>query len=262
MIPTRIIPLAGACNFRDFGGYPAADGRRVRWRRLFRSGAMTGLPSSAIAEIRSLGVRAVCDLRRTDERERHPNPGFGPGVRQFEWDTQVETSPIRSPEFAKSRTIEEARSAMVGMYQRIPYVLQPRLSGMFEALRYVAGGGLVVHCSAGKDRTGVAVALVLQALGVTRDVVVADYLLTNDAVDLAAQLLGTGGTGVGFAATAAPILALTPIARAAVLDAHESYIVASLEAIEARHGSIQAYLCDELGVDQGMLDQLRAQLLE
>ena len=75
-------------------------------------------------------------------------------------------------------------------------------------------------------------------------------------------MLGADGTGVGLAATSAPILALPPIARAAVLDAHESYIVASLEAIEARQGSIQAYLSDELGVDAGMLDLLRARLLE
>jgi protein-tyrosine phosphatase len=262
MHPNRILPLAGACNFRDFGGYATADGRRVRWRRLFRSGVMARLHPAAIDVVRQLGLRAVCDLRRTDERQRNPNPGFGPGVRQFEWDTSVETSPIRSPEFARSATIAEARAAMVGMYERIPYVLQPRLAGTFEALAQVEEGGFVVHCTAGKDRTGVAVALVLEALGVPRELVVADYVLTNEAVDLAAQLLGMSGTGIGLAETSEPIMALPPVARAAVLDAHESYITASLDAIETRHGSIEGYLRDELGVGTRLLDTLRARLLE
>jgi protein-tyrosine phosphatase len=259
---SRVLPLAGACNFRDFGGYPTSDGRRVRWRRLFRSGVMTHLHPAAIAEIRQLDVRVVCDLRRTDERQRHPNPEFGAGVQRFEWDTAVETSPIRTPEFARSATIDEARAAMLGMYERIPYVLQPRLAGTFAALAQAGEGAFVVHCSAGKDRTGVAVALVLEALGVPREVVVADYVLTNEAVDLAAQLLGAGGNGVGLAETSAPILALPPIARAAVLDAHASYIVASLDAIEARHGSVAAYVRDELAVPVQTIEQLRATLLE
>lgn len=262
MLPTRLLPLEGACNFRDFGGYPTTAGRPVRWRRLFRSGVMTRLQPGAIAAMRDLDIRAVCDLRRTDERQRHPNPSFGPGVRQFEWDTLVETSPIRKPEFARSASIDEARAAMVGMYERIPYVLQPRLAGTFTALAQVEEGGFVVHCSAGKDRTGVAVALVLEVLGVPRDVVVADYVLTNEAVDLEAQLLGTGGSGVGLAETSAPILALPPIARTAVLDAHESYIRASLETIEARHGSVQAYLRDELGLPPELPDLLRARFVE
>jgi protein-tyrosine phosphatase len=223
---------------------------------------MSGLQPAAVDEVRSLDIRVVCDLRRTDERQRHPNPEFGPGVRQFQWDTSVETSPIRSPEFARSATVGAARAAMVAMYERIPYVLQPRLAGTFDALAQAGEGGFLVHCSAGKDRTGVAVALVLEVLGVPRELVVADYVLTNDAVDLAAHLLGAGGTGAGLAATSEPILALPPVARSAVLDAHESYILASLDAIEARHGSVEDYLRDELGVGAGLLDNLRARFLE
>jgi protein-tyrosine phosphatase len=262
MHPTRLLPLPGACNFRDFGGYPTHDGRHVRWRRLFRSGAMARLQPAALDEFHSLGIRAVCDLRRTEERRRSPNPGFDASVRRFEWDTSVEVSPIRRPEFASAATIDAARAAMMAMYERMPYLLQPRLAGTFAALAEVEQGGFVVHCSAGKDRTGVAVALVLEALGVPRDQVIADYVLTNDAVDLAGQLLGTGGTGAGLADTADSILALPHIARAAVLDAHESYIMASFGAIEARHGSVVAYLRDELGMGATAIDALRARFLE
>jgi protein-tyrosine phosphatase len=223
---------------------------------------MSRLQPAAIEAIRSLGLRAVCDLRRTEERQRHPNPGFGPGVRQFEWNTSAETSPIRQPEFARSATADEARAAMTAMYRRIPYLLQQRLAGTFAALAQVEEGGFVVHCSAGKDRTGVAVALLLETLRVPRELVVADYVLTNDAVDLAAHLAEAGAAGVGLAATAEPILALPPIARSAVLEAHDSYILASLDAIEERHGSVEGYLREELGLGNGLLDTLRARLLE
>lgn len=262
MRPIRVLPLPGACNFRDFGGYPAADGRQVRWRRLFRSGAMARMQPAALDQLRALGLRAVCDLRRTEERRRSPNPRIDPGVQFFEWDTAVEVSPIRRPEFARAATIDEARAAMRGMYERIPYLLQPRLAGTFAALAGAGQGACVIHCSAGKDRTGVAVALVLEALGVPRELIVADYVLTNDAVDLAAHLLGSGGTGAGLAETAESILALPPIARAAVLDAHESYIVATLDAIEARHGTVADYLRDELGLGAEVIATLRARLLE
>jgi len=81
----RIPALERACNFRDFGGYPARGGRRVRWRRLFRSGVMAQLSAADCASVAGYGVRLVCDLRRPDERATRPNPDFGAGVRQASW---------------------------------------------------------------------------------------------------------------------------------------------------------------------------------
>jgi hypothetical protein len=87
MTPARVLPLKGGCNFRDCGGYETTDGGRVRWGRLYRSGLMTRLSPAAAAQVQALGVRAVCDLRRTAERALHPNPSFGAAVRRFEWDS-------------------------------------------------------------------------------------------------------------------------------------------------------------------------------
>jgi protein-tyrosine phosphatase len=258
---TRVLPLEGGCNFRDFGGYRTSDGRTVRWRRLFRSGVLTHLSAPAVAEVGALGIRTVCDLRRTEERARHPNPPMGPDVQQLAWDTATETSPIRDQAFAAAATIDEARTAMIVMYQRIPFRMQQRLAGAFEALERAGEGGCIVHCSAGKDRTGVAVALILATLGVPQETIVADYLLTNDAVDLAAQLRDPTGTGIGFASTATPIRALTGPAQAAVLDANEQYIRATLDAIATRCGSIEAYLRDELNIDDARTTRLRTRLL-
>jgi protein-tyrosine phosphatase len=261
MTPARVLPLVGGCNFRDCGGYETADGARVRWGRLYRSGLLARLSAAAAAQVQALGIRAVCDLRRTTERALHPNPSFGAEVHGFEWDSEQESSPIRDQAFANSTDAAAVQAAMLTMYERLPFGLQPRLAGVFAALDHAAPGAAIVHCTAGKDRTGVAVALVLESLGVRRDEVVEDYTLTNTAVDLRSQLLGRDGSGAGLAATAEPILALSAMAQEAMLAARPEYILASLNAIEARHGSVRQYLLDELALEPAMLERLRERML-
>jgi protein-tyrosine phosphatase len=262
MTPVRVLPLEGGCNFRDCGGYETTDGARVRWGRLYRSGVMARLSPAAAAQVQALGVRSVCDLRRTAERALHPNPPFSAEIRRFEWDSEQESSPIRDRVFADSNDAAGVHQAMLKMYERLPFGLQPRLAGVFAALDHAGQGATIVHCTAGKDRTGVAVALVLESLGVRRAAIVDDYTLTNTAVNLRAQLLGRGGTGAGLAATAEPILALSPTAQDAMLAARPEYILASLEAIEARHGSVRRYLLNELAIEPAALDRLRERLLD
>jgi protein-tyrosine phosphatase len=258
----RVLPLEGSCNFRDCGGYETIDGTRVRWGRLYRSGLMSRLSPAAAAQLQSLGVRAVCDLRRTAERALHPNPAFDSGIRRFEWDSEQESSPIRDRTFADSGDAAGVHAAMLTMYQRLPFVLQPRLAGVFAALDHAEQGATIVHCTAGKDRTGVAIALVLESLGVRRDAIVDDYTLTNTAVDLRAQLLGRNAIGAGLATTADGILALSPTAQAAVLSARPEFILASLDTIEFRHGSVRRYLLDELQIEPAVLDRLQRRMLD
>jgi protein-tyrosine phosphatase len=253
--------LAGSCNLRDVGGLATTDGRRVRHGRLLRSGVLTRLTPAAVQALQALPVRAVCDLRRTEERARHPNPSFGPHVRRFEWDSGLATSPIREEAFIRSGSVEAARGAMVAMYRRIPFVLQSRFAGAFTALAHAGDGATIVHCSAGKDRTGVAIALILESLGVAREDVVADYVLTRE-VDLRRELFGDDATGAGLAANAEPFRLLPEYALEAVLDARPEYILAALDAVEVRHGSVERYLLDELGLAPEVLVDLREDLLE
>jgi protein-tyrosine phosphatase len=262
MSRSRVLNLEGGCNFRDCGGYETVVGGRLRWGRLYRSGLLALLSPAAAAEVRALGVRTVCDLRRTAERELHPNPPLGADVARFEWDTEAESSPIRDRAFGNSTDMRTVHDAMLGMYSRMPFALQPRLAGAFAALDHAGEGAAIIHCTAGKDRTGVAVALVLDALGVRREAIVEDYVLTNTAVDLHTQLLGRDGTGAGLAATADTLRALSPVARQAMLAANPDYIHASLVAVEQRHGSVGAYLRDELGIDATLLERLRERLIE
>jgi protein-tyrosine phosphatase len=260
---TRIVPLEGGCNFRDFGGYATMHGRAVRWGRLYRSGVLSRLTEGDVAVVRKLGPRMVCDLRRADERRNHPTPSLGPDVELLHWEGTSEISPIRNFDFSRSGTRLEAQQSMIGMYQRLPFVLRARLRGVFDSLQRLGNdGAVIVHCSAGKDRTGIAAALVLAALGVPRETIVADYVLTNASVDLRRQLFDKDGTGVGLAATAEPILALSPAARDAVLAAESDYISAGLDAIDTKHGSVEAYLQAELGVGSEAIARLRGALLD
>lgn len=258
----HVLDLPGSCNLRDFGGYATCDGRRVRVGRLLRSGALSRLTPAAVAALRELGVRAVCDLRRTEERRLHPNPSLGEKCRAFEWESSTEISPLHQRGFAESATLEVARAAMVEMYTQLPFRLQPRLAGAFAAILHAGEGATLVHCAAGKDRTGVAVALVLSALDVPREDIVADYLYTNDAVDLEAlfRSLRTD-EGARAASDASAIGTLSPVARRAVLDAHPDYLAATFASIERRHGSIERYLAQELQLGPAVLRDLRQRLL-
>jgi protein-tyrosine phosphatase len=262
MTPIRTLRLAGSCNFRDCGGYETVHGTHVRWGRLYRSGLMSGLTPLATAQVTALGLRAVCDLRRNAERSQHPNPDFGACVRRFEWDTTTESSPIRDRAFTGTEAAAVAHAAMIEMYQQLPFKLQSRLAGVFAALDHAGDGATVVHCMAGKDRTGVAIALVLAALGVPREAILEDYVLTNSAVDLRAQLLGRRATGAGLATSGDSLLALSPTALEAVLAARPEYLTASLTAIETRCGSIAAYLSEDLAVTAPTLQRLHRSLTE
>ena len=257
----RVLNLEGGCNFRDCGGYETVDGGHLRWGRLYRSGLLAALSPAAAMEVQSLGVRTVCDLRRTAERELHPSPHFGAGVQRFEWNTEAESSPIRDRAFGEATELGAVHAAMLRMYARMPFALQPRLAGAFLALDQAGQGAAIVHCTAGKDRTGVAVALLLDALGVRREAIVEDYVLTDTAVDLHAQLLGREGTGAGLAATGDALRALSPVAQQAMLAAKPEYIQASLAAVEQRHGSVAAYLQDELRIETALLERLRERLI-
>jgi protein-tyrosine phosphatase len=259
---TRIPALASACNFRDFGGYDTADGRRVRWGQLYRSGVMSQLSEADRWAIAALGVRTVCDLRRLDERSSQPNPHFGPGVVQLHWDDGREGSPLQGLSFSQSVDRPAVKTAMIRMYAGMPARMATRVRGMFAALLSGPGVPMILHCTAGKDRTGFSAAMLLTALGVPRDVVVEDYLLTNVAVDLRARLLEAGSTGFGVAPSAEPILAMAADAQEAVLAADADYIAASFASIEGEHGSVAEYLRGVIGLDDTAREKLARSMLE
>ena len=177
--PTRSLSLAGATNFRDLGGYAGHDGRLVRWRRIFRSDHLGALTAEDRDALVALGLTRVCDFRGNDERLLHPCALPGVQVHSL----AVEPSVVQGMQdlLAAGRTLSAADTVrlMEDTYRNFVHRNGDRFGRLFAHL-LESDAPLVFHCTAGKDRTGFAAALILLALGVPRDVVMQDYLLTND----------------------------------------------------------------------------------
>ncbi len=163
----RLIALPGAFNLRDIGGYPAAGGRVTRWRTLLRSGTLHQTGPASAAELAGFGLRTVLDLRTFEEAERSPDPALGTASRRVGLlGEDLAALPI----------------SLDGIYR---FVIEQRGSYVAAAVRHLCAPGALpalVHCSAGKDRTGLIIALVLAAVGVPDDVIAADYALSADAL--------------------------------------------------------------------------------
>lgn len=178
-VAERLLPLEGGRNFRDLGGYVGAEGKAVRWGRIYRSGVMSELTADDLAYLATLGINSVCDLRSQDERAREPAPFSGadaPTVVTFDYDMGQTMSSIGALMQAKTR--EEAVAAFAVGYVQMAQFLAPHFTDLFARL-VRDEAPLAMNCSAGKDRTGMASAFVLSVLGVDRDTVIADYALSE-----------------------------------------------------------------------------------
>jgi protein-tyrosine phosphatase len=258
----RLLRLQGGRNFRDLGGYSTRDGRRVRWRTLYRSGVMSYLTPDDEVQLTARGIRVVCDLRTAEERTREPTRWQPPGVRWLQWD--YDSSEISLKGFLAVHGIdspEDTRSAMIALYRLFPARFEAQFAALFHEL---ADGALplVFNCSAGKDRTGLAAALILTALGVGHDDVMADYSLTNSAVDLERELFAHRRGSIGVGNEHAHLATVGREARAPLLTADPRYLDAAFAQIATDHGSIDNYLQTRLELTPTALARIRDLLLE
>jgi protein-tyrosine phosphatase len=161
----RHLPLAGTRNLRDVGGYPAAGGRQTRWRTLLRTDSLDSLPDSSQAALLDLGLHQVIDLRWPSETDVAPSV--------FQASDRVRYTQI--PLLADDPT---PHLGLAGMYRHIFDARATQLVEVVRALLAPGGAPAVIGCAAGKDRTGVAIALILDAVGVPREVIVEDYALS------------------------------------------------------------------------------------
>lgn len=242
--PRRVLPLEGGVNFRDLGGYRTADGRVTRWEVLYRAGSPAGLTVKDQAELARRGIRTVCDLRTSEERQAEPNPYVAANSDVTYWtrDYAADAGDLMKVLGGPDASAEKTRAAMIGLYRDLPEQQAPAFRQMFA---FLAEGKvpLAFNCSAGKDRTGTAAALVLTLLGVPRETVVADYALSDDLVDYMAKL--SEGPSEG------PYAALSRLPRelvAPLMASDPAYIEAALDAMAAKHGSIDLFIERELGV--------------
>ena len=229
--PARHLNLAGASNFRDLGGYLTRDGRTVRWRQMFRSNHLGHLTDDDAVVLRALGVKSAFDFRGTGERAE-----AACGMP----DITVHSLPVEPTVVAALRAIaasgtplsaDHAVEVMRDSYRSYVQQNTPRFRALFAHL-LEDRAPLVIHCTAGKDRTGFACALILHTLGVPDDVISEDYLLTNryyrrdpnsasELPDHVKQVLGS---------------------------VQPAFLSAAFESIDADYGDLETYLRDGIGL--------------
>ena len=252
----RLLSLHGVRNFRDLGGYRTQDGRRVKWGKLFRSGSMAGLASSDHDGLARLSIRTIIDLRTAYERQAEPNTWhLAAKITCWSGDCHNSFGELRKVLASGLPSAAAARDAMIEGYRRLPFEQAPAFTELFG--RLAAGDvPLIVHCSAGKDRTGIAAALVLSALGVARDTVVEDYVLTNKVADLERHHLQRARQRKSALADQSPEII------SAVMSAHADYLYAAFAVMEERYGTIGGYLREQANVTPETLHRIQRALLE
>jgi protein-tyrosine phosphatase len=249
----RVLPLQGGRNFRDLGGYRSADGRMVRWGQLYRSGSMVGLTEADYGYLSALGVKVICDFRSTAERQQEPTRWSGPQMIARDYD--MDLASLR-PAAGEAPSPEQMRGRMLQLYEELPYQQAESYRRMFAEL--AAGRTpLAFNCSAGKDRTGVAAALILTTLGVSRDQVLADYALTDKVVDYEA-VMRRSNAAAGFTGVAA----MAPELRRPMMRADPAYLQRALDTLAKREGSVEGFIRTRLGVTPAQTAALRARLLK
>ncbi len=249
--------LQGATNFRDFGGWPGQDGRRVREGLLYRSNALAELTPQDLGTLDGLGIGFVYDLRTRPEREAAPTAWRPDGLTTRTFRAQHKR---RLADMALDYPPDEAGvlRLMHDFYADLPFTYAPAIQGVIDAIS-AGGAPCIVHCSAGKDRTGIVCALLLAALGVSRGDIVADYARTNERPHAERDMARAVAPREGDDALRRRY---PPEAVAAMLAAAPAYMEAALAAIDARYPRMADYLEAELELDAGRLDTLQAQLLE
>ncbi len=245
----RRLDFDGLWNFRDFGGYATARGAPIKRGRFFRSAHHGRATDEDLAKLAALGIEAVIDLRRPSERANQPSrrwETFAADIienhEEEEGGHELWHDFIRRPDL----TTETFRAYLVQFYRNLPWA--PRhvdlFSRYFETLA-TREGPLLVHCSGGKDRTGTLVALTHTLAGVHRDDIIADYLATNDSVrfERDGAMVADGIAELrGGDRPSAELLRL-------IMGVERDWLETAFREIETRHGGVEAYVRDVLGVD-------------
>jgi protein-tyrosine phosphatase len=232
--PSRHLALDGTRNVRDVGGYPTAGGRRTRWRTLLRSDELTRLPVATRDALEGLGLRQVIDLRWPEELVVSPNTFAG-----------LASGPVRYTSIPLLADDPTPHAGLAGMYQHVLDARGTQLADVVRAL--LADGGLpaVIGCAAGKDRTGVTIALLLDLAGVPRDVIVEDY-------------------AVSASYFASPVAHIEPDdwrSGSLVVDSPPEFIESALAHLDERHGGARSLLRSH-GISDDEMDRLVERLTE
>jgi protein-tyrosine phosphatase len=231
--PDRHLPLDGTRNVRDVGGYRTSDGRRTRWRTLLRSDELTRLPAHGQAQLIELGIRQVIDLRWPEELERSPN-------------VFLRSDTVRYTPISLLADDPTPHGGLAGMYRHVFDVRAEQLADVTRALLAEDGLPAIVGCAAGKDRTGVTIALLLDLVGVDHATIVDDYARS------AAYFAEPARVAIDEDDWRHPEL---------VVESEPVYMRVALDHLDTAHGGARALLRRQ-GLTDAQLDRLVERLTE
>lgn len=255
---TDLPRLEGVSNFRSLAGIAARDGRVVRPHVLLRSERLNTLTPADWDALAGLGVGSIVDLRSERERQQHPN-GTPESLREREIAASIDNDLRGDPRlmdiFRADPTARGAAALMAEVYRRFHSHFRPRLPALFGRLLDVDGATLI-HCTAGKDRTGFTFALILTALDVPREQIYADYLRSGQWPgaaqhrDALARRMKRNGAGADLDAVVDTVLGV-----------RQSWLDLAIGEVEREYGTVLNYLERAAGLDAPRLTRLRDRLL-
>lgn len=252
----RLVPFDRVLNFRDFGGWTTSDGAKIARGKLYRSASFHDASAADIDKLNGMNLRFLVDLRRREERSFEPSKWANDSCRVIfneEGAEQTVLPPHLAALLQSDLTPSAVRDYMISVYREIPF--DQRLIKLYRDwfAELGQGGAGVIHCAAGKDRTGVACALTLIALGVDEESVFADYEFTNQAVDLENRM-----PRIRARMEERLGRTLDPEALKPMLGVEADYLRTSFDLIDAKYGSALNYLEQVLDVGANERATLRA----
>lgn len=246
--------VEGGLNFRSVASYPAAEGR-VKARMIYRSGAFEGVGEAGAEAMRRLNVRTAFDLRSDVEKARSPSPLLN----LADFTVVSEPHAIRHGDLYavladRGSTARQCADVMTRIYETLPGGFAHIYRRYFRTLAG-ARTPVVVHCAAGKDRTGVVVAMLLELLGVSRDDIMEDYLATNAARDALYRRLIVNSHGVDYGAVAPNLIE-------PMITANVRYLDAMFSTVARDYGDMNAYAERALHLSSDDVETLRRRFIE
>ena len=257
VVAERRIALEGDPNFRDLGGYHTKDGRAVRWGRIYRSGELDALTDADVATVDGLGIKLVCDLRAPSEINLAPDrpPTGAETISIPVTDDSQDPVAIREQVLAGDvSALGEPGELLTEAGKTFPTKYASEYSKVMARLMDQRYQPALVHCSAGKDRAGLASALVLLTLGVPEKTVMQDYLLSNT---FRAEENERAVAGVQALLDAEGVEVIRWL-----VEVRPQYLQASFDTMRDEYGSIDGYLRKGLGISDAERARFKRQMLE
>ncbi|MGW1885053.1 tyrosine-protein phosphatase [Streptomyces sp. NPDC001970] len=260
--PSTEPELAGVRNFRDVGGLPTVDGRRVQYGRLFRSGHLAHATESDATFLASLGLHTIFDFRNAADHKLEGLDVELPGVRNVNIPLSDPADGAEFWKMVRDGDLEQLRSILADgkaadrMSASYRMIIKERTAEHSRVLHALADDSVpaLMHCAAGKDRAGLSIAISLLAVGVERDAIEADYLKSNDP-HRRYKVRRSDTSPAGMSPEVMELL--SPL-----FDARADYLAAAFETIEETWGGTERYFAEGLGISPETRERLRERLLD